>query len=79
MLLRDSIFLFQIQKNISKTDEYEKKISFGDYEIKYCKSTPMMCSNADNRELFIYGYAVDVRDGDSELLAEKILKRGRKN
>ena len=74
MLLRDSIFLFQIQKNISKTDEYEKKISFGDYEIKYCKSTPMMCSNADNRELFIYGYAVDVRDGDSELLAEKILK-----
>ncbi len=68
-----SIFLFSVQESIQAKEEYETIIAFGNYQIKYCNTTPMMCAYSEGRELLIYGYAVDVLDGTSEILAEKML------
>ena len=72
-MLQESIFLFEMQEEISSVAEYEEKISFGGYEIRYCAATPMLRASMDDRELLIYGYAVDVRSGEHETLAERIL------
>lgn len=69
----DSIFLFCLEKNIETVAEHEAVMPFGEYQIKYCKKTPMVCTSSDNRELLIYGYAVNVLDGTAETLGEAIL------
>lgn len=69
----NSVFLFSVEKSIQNKKEYESLLPFGEYQIKFCNTTPMMCAYSDGRELLIYGYAVDVRDGKIEMLADKIL------
>lgn len=73
-MLQNGIFLFQIQKMFHSVEPNEKTLPFGEYHIKYCTSTPMIGANIDDRELYVYGYAVDVRNGDNVNLAEKILQ-----
>ena len=72
-MYNDSIFLFTVQKSIQNQKEYELTVPFGDYQIKYCHTTPMMRASSCGRELLIYGYAVDVRDGTYKMLAETVL------
>lgn len=68
-----SVFMFSVQKNIQDKKEYESVLAFGDYQIKYCDTTPMMRACSGDRELLVYGYAVDVRNGTSDMLADLVL------
>lgn len=68
-----SVFLFSVAKSIQDKKEYESVLPFGEYQIKFCNTTPMMHACVADRELLIYGYAVDVRNGTSEMLASRML------
>lgn len=72
-MLRDSIFLFQVQTAAQSALDYDAASSFGDYEIVYTKQTPMNRAWQDDRELLILGLAVDVRNGQWENLANTVL------
>ena len=56
----DSNFLFCIEACIQDIAECEAVISIGRYQFKYSKNTPVMFARCEERELLIYGYAVDV-------------------
>lgn len=61
------------QKNKNEL-KYEVSVSIGSHTILIDKSTPLEQIETDRRELVIFGYAVDVFSGQSENLAETILK-----
>ena len=72
-MCRDSVFLFCIEESIQNIAEYEAVMPIGKYQLKYLKNTPMAVSRCEDRELLVYGYAVDVFDGICGNIAEKIL------
>ncbi len=76
-MLKDSLFLFGIKREVSDLTEYENKVSFGGYQIKYSKSTPIQLAQLDSRELIIYGYATELCLGKDESLAEWMLENSR--
>ena len=72
-MLRDSIFMFQVQTDAQSAFGYDAASSFGDYEIVYTKQTPVNRAWQDGRELLILGLAVDVRNGQWANLADAVL------
>ena len=69
----DSIFLFCVQSATQCTTEYEASIAFGPYRFCYTNGTPVNNACCGDRELLVFGLAVDVRDGVGDNLASKIL------
>lgn len=53
---------------------FGKCITIGDYLFSYDENTPLQKSVSNERELILFGFAVDIRDGSSKELAETILR-----
>lgn len=61
-------------ENIELSDAFKNSACIGNYTFYTDMCTPMQYSENSGRELIIFGYAVDVFSGQTENLAENILK-----
>lgn len=69
-----SIFSFFLSKRTNTTEyQFEKSCAIGGYTLFTDEKTPLEYHQKGNRELIIFGYAVDVFSGQSKNLAETIL------
>ncbi len=67
-----SFYIYEKASCITVTNEsFEKTQTIGDYVFCYDSRTPVDCFKDGNREMLIYGYAVDVIMGQSDGLSEK--------
>lgn len=72
--MTESIFSFFLSKEKNTTEyPFEKSCAIGGYNLLTDAKTPLDYYKKDNRELIIFGYAVDVFNGQSKNLAETIL------
>ncbi len=69
-----SFFLCDYGKKNKAASNYEASVSVGHYTLFTDNRTPLQQSKTDERELIIFGYAVDVFSGRREGLADDILK-----
>lgn len=77
-LNENSIFSFLLSdKKITTEYMFENTCSIGNYFLHTDSKTPLNYSNNGNRELIIFGYAVDVFSGQSGNLAETILSNSK--
>lgn len=73
----ECIFSYYIGKEETFFDELTKKYSFSDLIIYADSRTPYESFSKGNRECVVFGYAVNVLDGNRESLPEKILKNAK--
>ena len=72
--MTESIFSFFLSKATNTTEyPFEKSCTIGCYTLFTDAKTPLDYCQKDNRELIVFGYAVDVFSGQSKNLAETIL------
>lgn len=72
--MTESIFSFFLSKEANTTEyPFENICTIGGYKLCTDAKTPLDYYKKDNRELIIFGYAVDVFSGQSKDLAETIL------
>lgn len=72
--MTESIFSFFLSKETNMTEySFEKSCAIGSYTLCTDSKTPLDYHQKDNRELIIFGYAVDIFSGQSENLAEAFL------
>lgn len=69
-----SFFLYDDSTKNKTESDCEMSVSIGSHTLWVDSQTPLQQFKADKRELIIFGYAVDVFNGESENLAEIILK-----
>lgn len=76
-----SIFSFCLCKEGAISKEvisvFERRREIGEYILHTDDRTPIDCAKKNGRELMIFGYAVDVFSGQSENLAESIIKEAK--
>ena len=72
-LLSDGIFNFVLSHR-ELSDEIGQKINFGDLCLCSDIKTPVSRAISDEREILLFGLAVDVRNGTSENLPQRILE-----
>ena len=72
-LLENSIFNFCLHCKAVFADS-ERKICFGTYVLYFDARTPILQATLDDRELLLFGLAVDVRSGECENLPRIILE-----
>ncbi len=70
--LQDCCFSFVMSKE-AMHNPFDSCIRIGDYFFSHDENTPICISSFDGRELVLFGYVIDVRNGMSNGLAEKIL------
>ncbi|MBQ5823235.1 MAG: hypothetical protein IIW48_00335 [Clostridia bacterium] len=72
--MTESIFSFFLSKETNPTEyPFENSFEIGGYNLFTDAKTPLDYCKKDNRELIVFGYAVDVFSGQSKNLAETIL------
>ncbi len=73
-----AVFSFCVYKKNTDAEnsfgDFEKTAEIGDYAFCYDSRTPVDYSKNGNREVLIYGYAVDVITGQSQKLSEKAIE-----
>ncbi len=73
-MFEECIFSYCISEKEVSFGELPKKYVFGKFAVNADNRTPYSAYEADGRECAVFGYAVDVRDGNREGLPEHILR-----
>ncbi len=73
--MESCIFSYYISESDLEIDELKQKRNFGKYIMLTDSKTPILHAESENCECLIFGYAVNVFTGESEKLADQMLKQ----
>ncbi len=68
------LFSFHLLKGDAKLKDFDKYVKFGEYSFCFDENTPFQNAVSGEREIVLYGYAVNLQNGNHADLCKELLK-----